>query len=311
MSRGVLFEVRYLVLGIPALVLLAGVAIARLARHPFVVAPLAVAACVPAAMALQQQYFDPSLARDNYRGLVADIERDAQPDDVVVLSAPNQVEIFSHYYSGALPLVGLPAQRPIDAADTEQRLEQLRETYHRVWLVSWALAEADPRGVIPSWLAEHGFQATHDWYGSVQLSLIAFGGNLTTEKVDASLDNGIVLDAYRLNSRTLKPGDTLALTLVWRAAGGPTADHWKVFTHLLDSASSVVAQRDAEPADNLRPTTSWKRGEQIEDNYGIAIPDDLPPGSYTIEIGMYDGDHRSTFDGKTDHLVLGQVQIQR
>ena len=174
------------------------------------------------------------------------------------------------------------------------------------------MTEADPNGVISTWLAENGFQATHDWYGSVQLALIGFASPETkTEKVDAALDNGIVLDAYRLGSRTLKPGDTLALTLVWRAADGPTTDHWKVFTHLLDNASLVVAQRDAEPADNLRPTTSWKRGEQIEDNYGIAIPDNLPSGNYTLEIGMYDGERRSKFDGQGDHLVLGEVQIQR
>jgi hypothetical protein len=70
-----------------------------------------------------------------------------------------------------------------------------------------------------------------------------------------------------------------------------------------------MAQRDAEPADNLRPTTGWQRGEQVEDNYGIAIPESLPAGSYTLEIGMYDGDKRSMFDGKADHLVLGQVEV--
>jgi len=48
----------------------------------------------------------------------------------------------------------------------------------------------------------------------------------------------------------------------------------------------------------LRPTTTWKLGEQVEDNYGIAIPVTLPAGSYTLEIGMYDGARRSTFDGK-------------
>jgi hypothetical protein len=72
----------------------------------------------------------------------------------------------------------------------------------------------------------------------------------------------------------------------------------------------VVAQRDAEPSDNQRPTTSWQRGERIEDNYGIAIPSNLPAGSYTLEIGMYDGERRSVFADVGDHLVLGEVQIQ-
>jgi mannosyltransferase len=308
--RSGLFEVRYLVLSLPGLMLLAGLGIVRLGRHPVAVSLVGVAALVPASLGLQRQYFDPALARDDYRGLVANIVREARPDDAVVLSAPNQVEIFSYYYHGPLATIGLPAQRPIDAVDTEQRLAAVRAQHPRIWLVSWATAEADPHSVIASWLAENGFQATHQWYGSVQLALVGFVSSTTTEKVDAALDNGIVLDAFRLGSRTVKPGETLALTLVWRASRGPTVDRWKVFTHLLDSSSLVVAQRDAEPADNLRPTTTWKLGEQVEDNYGIPIPATLPAGSYTLEIGMYDGARRSTFDGKADHLVLGQVQIQ-
>lgn len=308
--RSGLFEVRYLVLSLPGLALLAAFGIARLARHPVPAFGLAPLALVPAALALSHQYFDPTLARDDYRGLVAAIERDARTTDAVVLSAANQNEVFSYYYHGPLPTIGLPAQRPIDADDTRRRLNAIKAQYGRVWVVDWAMAEADPRGVIRTWLAENGFQATHQWYGSVQLALVGFGpATVRTEPVDAPLDNGIVLEGYRLASRTLKPGETLALTLVWRA-GGPTLEHWKVFTHLLDGGSMVVAQRDAEPSDNLRPTTSWKAGERIEDNYGIAIPDALPAGNYTLEIGMYDGEKRSTFHGHGDHLVLGEVQVQ-
>ena len=310
--RSGLFEVRYLVLGVPGLMLLVGLGVTRLAPQPALAVGLAALGLAPAALGLSAQYFDPALARDDYRGLVSTIEREARPNDAVVLVAPNQVEIFDYYYHGQLPTIGLPAQRPIDPQDTLRRLEAIRARYERIWLVSWAMTEADPHGVISTWLAENGFQATHDWYGSVQLALVGFGpSNLATQKVDAALDNGIVLDAYRLGSRTVRPGETLALTLVWRAARGPTADRWKVFTHLLDGASGVVAQRDTEPADNLRPTTSWRPGEQIEDNYGIAIPEDLPPGSYTLEVGMYEGNKRSLFDGDHgDHLVLGQVQVE-
>jgi hypothetical protein len=310
--RSGLFEVRYLVLSLPGLALLVAAGLVRLIPDPTVAFGAGLAALVPAALALNQQYFNPTLARDDYRSLVNAIVRDARPTDAVVLTAPNQVEIFSYYYRGPLAPIGLPAQRPIDAADTLQRLDDIKRKYGRVWLVSWAMAEADPPGVISGWLAENGFQATHDWYGSVQLALVGFGpATAPTQRVDAPLDNGIVLEGYRLASRSLRPGETLALTLVWRADMGPTLDRWKVFTHLLDGGSLVVAQRDAEPSDNLRPTTSWKPGERIEDNYGIAIPDNLPTGSYTLEIGMYDGEKRSTFDGRGDHLLLGQVFVQQ
>jgi mannosyltransferase len=308
--RSGLFEIRYLIVGVPGLLLLAGFGLVRLVHWPALVPVATCAALVPAALGLYAQYFDPALARDDYRDLVASIQQDAQPGDAVLLVAPNQTEIFDYYAQGALPEFGLPAQRPIDPSDAVSRLDALRAQYSRVWLVSWAMNEADPKGVISTWLAQNGFQATHQWYGSVQLALIAFAPTAaSTQQVNATLDNGIVLDGYSIGSRTLKPGDTLDLTLVWRSVAGPTPDHWKVFTHLLDSQSLVVAQRDAEPADNLRPTTTWKEGEQIQDNYGIAIPPDLPAGSYTLEIGMYDGDLRARFTGVGDHMVLGQVTV--
>jgi len=310
--RSGLFEPRYLVLGIPGLMLLAALGIVRLVRQPALAATLAALFVVPAGLALNEQYFDAKLARDDYRGLVESIEANARPTDAVVLSAPNQVEIFTYYYKGPLPMIGLPAQRPIDTADTLSRLTDIKKRYQRVWLVSWAMNEADPRGMISAWLAENGFKATHQWYGTVQLSLVGFQSDAgATERLDVPLDNGVVLEGYRLPTRSLKAGESLALTLVWRAPSGPTSMPWKVFTHLVDAKPSVVAQRDAEPADNLRPTTSWQVGEHIDDNYGILLPDDLPPGTYALEIGMYNGDHRATFAGGDDHLLLGQVQVTR
>jgi mannosyltransferase len=310
--RSGLYEVRYLVLSLPGLFLLVGVGIARLARWPLAAVAVGVLVAAPAALGLSAQYFDPALARDDYRDLVAAIERDAQPTDAIILSAPNQAEVFDYYYHGSpSSIYGLPAQRPIDPDDTLRRLAAIRAQYRRVWLVSWAMGEADPRGVTATWLSQNGFQATHAWYGGVQLALIGFGPvDAATETLASQLDNGIVLEGYRLASRSLEPGETLALTLIWRADQAPTADRWKVFTHILDGASRVVAQRDAEPADNLRPTTTWQPGERIEDNYGIVIPDDLPAGSYTLEIGMYAGERRAIFQGQGDHLVLGQVQVQ-
>ena len=308
--RNGLFEVRYLVLSLPGMMLLAGLGITRLTRFPALAAGLAALLVVPAVGALAVQFFDPRLARDDYRGLVEMITAEAQPSDAVVLSAPNQVEIFTYYYRGDLPLVPLPAQRPIDRDDTLRRLQALKTEHERIWLVNWAMNEADPPGVIQDWLAQNGFQATHQWYGSVQVALIGFSTGAPTEQVNLALDNGVTLDGYRLSSRTLEPGDALGLTLLWQASG-PTAQRWKVFTHLLDGTSAVVAQRDAEPADNLKPTTTWTPGERIEDNYGILVPEGLPAGTYTLEIGMYAGETRAQFAGHGDHLELGQVEVTR
>src|SRR5205823_13261588 len=71
--RSGLFEVRYLMVGLPGLALLAGVGIARLARIHAAAVMLVALPLIPAASALSAQYYDPSLARDDYRDLVAAI----------------------------------------------------------------------------------------------------------------------------------------------------------------------------------------------------------------------------------------------
>jgi hypothetical protein len=312
-----LFELRYLDLGVPGLVLLAGAALARLAQP--IPAParqalgvgLAALALVPAEPALERQFFDPTLFRDDYRGVVQAIMADAQPNDAIVLSAPNQVEVFDFYYHGALAVLPLPAQRPLDPQDTQHRLEALKAQHSRAWVVEWAMQEADPRGVIATWLAQNGFQSSHAWYGTLQLALISFDqADAPAQAVNLPLDNGVVLDSYRAPMSGLKPGDTLPITLVWRAVESPGPVPWKVFTHVLDEQQHVVAQRDSEPVDRLQPTTSWQPGQVVEDHYGITLPPDVPAGSYTLEIGMYQGDHRATFQGRGDHLVLGSVQVE-
>ena len=170
--------------------------------------------------------------------------------------------------------------------------------------------EADPRGIIATWLAQNGFQASHDWYGSLQLVLVSFASaDETTEHVDLALDNGITLDSYRLPAGAVRPGETLPITLLWRVQRAPGDTRWKVFTHLLDGQQQVVAQRDSEPVDALEPTNTWQAGQSIEDHYGIPIPADLPAGDYVLEVGMYVGDHRATFVGRGDHLVLKTLTI--
>src|SRR4029450_7472825 len=124
--------------------------------------------------------------------------------------------------TGLLPLFPLPAQRPIDRDDTLKRLAAIKSEHDRVWLVNWAMNEADPPGGIQSWLAQKGFNASHPWDGTVQLAWIGFSTATPTEQLQLALDDGVTLEGYRLSSRAVKAGDTLALTLLWRAER-PTA----------------------------------------------------------------------------------------
>ncbi len=106
-----------------------------------------------------------------------------------------------------------------------------------------------------------------------------------------------------------RPGDTLQVSLIWRADQIPQANY-TVFLQLLDSASQVAAQRDRWPGDGLYPTASLAAGQVITDQ--IAIPLDVPPGSYRLIAGLYRNDLEGLprLSGPGGDLVLlGEVTV--
>jgi len=187
-----LYEPRFLMLVLPAWVILVaagGVTLGRSVSRLLFAQPaprgpaargaiaglLAVVALglllLPTARSLAAYYFDPTYARDDYRGLASTIQALERPDDAVVLTAPGQAEIFDYYYRGRADQFPLPTQRPIDAADTLARLESLAAGHRRVWLVRWASQEADPDDLISHWLEAHTRTAGVQRFGRVELRL--------------------------------------------------------------------------------------------------------------------------------------------
>ncbi len=102
-------------------------------------------------------------------------------------------------------------------------------------------------------------------------------------ETNASLGNVAEL----LGADVTRQADSLQLRLVWRSLA-ETAVSYRVFVHLRDAAGQIVAQSDAEPAAWSRPTTGWLPDEIILDDHQLTLPPDLPPGAYTLLVGLYD-----------------------
>jgi hypothetical protein len=47
------------------------------------------------------------------------------------------------------------------------------------------------------------------------------------------------------------------------------------------------AQDDGRPLDGLQPMGHWVRGEVLPDERLLALPTDLPPGRYRLDVGFY------------------------
>ena len=91
---------------------------------------------------------------------------------------------------------------------------------------------------------------------------------------------------YRVDDPIVKPGDTIHLTLYWRALAKLDEDY-TVFTHLLDNDGEIRGQMDSQPLCGFLPTSIWPVGMVMVDHYELAVAPDAPPGEYRIEVGMY------------------------
>lgn len=103
----------------------------------------------------------------------------------------------------------------------------------------------------------------------------------------ANLGNLVELLGYDLPRTQVGAGDTVRLTLYWRALARMDTSY-TVFNHLLAADGQTAGQWDGIPVGGTLPTTEWIRGEVIEDAYDIPVRTDATPGMYRLQVGMYD-----------------------
>jgi serine/threonine-protein kinase len=142
---------------------------------------------------------------------------------------------------------------------------------------------AEPKGIV---IAQEPPANTLIAEGSTVTLTVSTGARLP---FNASLGNEVMLVAAEMERIEVLPGDTLMLTLHWRALVQMSTPY-TVFVHLTRADGGIVAQQDNEPRDGTYPTTMWQVDEQVRDSYAFLIPDDMLPGSYWIKVGMYTSD---------------------
>jgi hypothetical protein len=243
---------------------------------------------------LNNLYNNPAYARADYRGMAARIAAarigaDAQANAGVILNAPNQWEVFTYYHRDGAPVYPLPLQGMTEA-DVAAELSAIAATHDRLYVIYWGDAQQDPQRWVERWLDEHTFKATEEWVKDVRFAVYAVPDEPATEMATAvaiPFGDAITLQGYTLGETTLSPGEIAQVTLFWQTAV-PLDQRYKVFLHLVGKDGLPVAQRDSEPGGTLKPTNNWPPGETISDNHGLLIPADLPPGDYTLLLGLYD-----------------------
>jgi len=203
-----------------------------------------------------------------------------------------------------------PIIEPLDSVIVP-RIEAAMQQHIRLWFVLYKGATG-PNNDLRAWLASNS-RLYPMWEGWTSDTL--FLGYVVPHRplVDSParadfVGQPIRLVAARFTDRA-QPGGGVAVELVWQIDGIVTADE-KVFVHLIAANGELVAQHDARPAGEGRPTQTLSSGEIIVDRHGIGLPAEVC-GPLTIRLGLYDaitGDRLRLKDG-ADFVTIGTVFI--
>lgn len=105
----------------------------------------------------------------------------------------------------------------------------------------------------------------------------ALAGSAT---IDNRSDAGLEVLAYRLNSTSYRPGDTIPITLYWHTLRFLT-DNYRVRLSLLDLTTGEYRLPTMPRQPGGYPTARWLPRRFVTDPYTLALPTDFPAGTYS------------------------------
>ncbi|MGH2592931.1 MAG: hypothetical protein ACRDGG_05400, partial [Anaerolineae bacterium] len=90
-----------------------------------------------------------------------------------------------------------------------------------------------------------------------------------------------------LLSASIEAGDPARVTLHWRALS-ETRPEYHVRLRIIDAKDHVWWEDiGAHPVSGYYPTSAWEKGEAVGDYHEIDFDPALPPGAYTLQVGLF------------------------
>ncbi|HEX7593171.1 MAG TPA: glycosyltransferase family 39 protein [Anaerolineae bacterium] len=134
--------------------------------------------------------------------------------------------------------------------------------------------------------------------------------------VDYRFGDAIHLVGYDLPVTNYRAGDSVPITLYWRADRAIDKSY-TAFVHIVGTQFNPVTnnplwgQIDRVPRDGAYPTTAWLPNEIVPDAYRVPIDPRAPTGTYNIEIGLYDPATgvRLPVDAGGDSVVVAEISV--
>jgi len=130
--------------------------------------------------------------------------------------------------------------------------------------------------------------------------------------VGVTMGDDVVLEGYQVRPQPV--GQGVIVTLYWRALQAGLPDYF-VYVRAIDGQGQIQARADSPPVMGFWPTSRWEAGELVADEQVLSRLPETPPGTYRLEVGMYDPQTWAVLEpasgerGAGGGLLLGEVSL--
>ncbi len=167
-------------------------------------------------------------------------------------------------------------------------------------------------GALAGFLLTIGLHFPHNLWTATRVPLDHPPGADTS--IQADFEGRIRLVGYQSDQWVARPGDTVRMTLWWRALKDLNEDA-HVYVHAIPAERpSALAQ--AFQSDHMHPgdvpTRRWDPEKHYRDIHVLTIPQDISPGPYRIRVGIYGGPTNARWrveESGADGVDLPQVLV--
>jgi hypothetical protein len=325
------FEVRYSSFITPPLYALAGVALVAWGQ---VWRPLAVVAVIAALLvwpqAVYADLYNDKFARENISGVTDWLRRHADADSVVFV---DQKYPFGFYYDRYTidPSITPPGDEAaparylfVDINTIDQRLQEWAANAKHVYWVQWFQSDTDPRRAVTFLLdqaGKRGDEKDFRGYTIEQWQLTppnAFVLAPNMKPLEVNFPPAVQTIEASLPVTPVLAGGYVPVVIRWqRLAGGEITRPLKARVALYNRDGGRVSQKDERMLNDRHVLPSqWKAEDHPLNVYLLDVPENLPPGHYTIGLLVYDADTLEPL-GVTDsagnangvEATIGSVEI--
>jgi hypothetical protein len=153
----------------------------------------------------------------------------------------------------------------------------------------------DPRGLLRAWYRGNTVLFADRLFNGMRVETFSYNGPFKAGqwqpeiplRVDFGDQIALLGATWDVDEgRAVRAGDWALLTLRWRALR-PLTTSYVVRVRLRDNAGREIARYDIAPLDGHWPTQRWPEGTQIWDYHDLFIQPDVPPGRYSVVVGLY------------------------